>query len=227
MVRTIFADKSTKWTRTAALRRHFGLPTIGLKEAAQKPKHGSRSTERGSCATEEKSSLKLYRSEKLEIRTECCYDNSKGSALLAEASAGVLRTRIWRARFTEGVSTTWSWSAVTFSHQPAHRRCLPHFGFRMEEVGAAEVVRGHHKSQQVGKVVQVYRKKYVIYIERIQREKANGASVYVGIHPSKVVIVKLKMDKDRKKILERRARGRQLKDKGKGKHTEESVAMET
>lgn len=41
-----------------------------------------------------------------------------------------------------------------------------------------------------------------------------------------VVIVKLKMDKDRKKILERKAKGRQL-DKTKGKHTEESVAMET
>ncbi|XP_054167469.1 60S ribosomal protein L26-like [Oppia nitens] len=91
-----------------------------------------------------------------------------------------------------------------------------------------QVVRGHYKGQQVGKVVQCYRAKYVIYIERIQREKANGASVYVGIHPSKVVIVKLKMDKDRKKILERRAKGRQLTDgKLKGKHTEESVAMES
>jgi large subunit ribosomal protein L26e len=50
------------------------------------------------------------------------------------------------------------------------------------------VVRGHYKGQQVGKVVQCYRAKYVIYIERIQREKANGASVYVGIHPSKVWI---------------------------------------
>jgi len=49
-----------------------------------------------------------------------------------------------------------------------------------------KVVRGHYKGQQVGKVVQCYRAKYVIYIERIQREKANGASVYVGIHPSKV-----------------------------------------
>ncbi|XP_076336514.1 large ribosomal subunit protein uL24-like [Tachypleus tridentatus] len=88
-----------------------------------------------------------------------------------------------------------------------------------------QVVRGHYKGQQIGKVVQCYRKKYVVYIERIQREKANGASVYVGIHPSKVVIVKLKMDKDRKKILERRAKGRQFSDKGK--HTEESVAMET
>lgn len=72
----------------------------------------------------------------------------------------------------------------------------------------SKVVRGHYKGQQVGKVVQCYRKKYVIHIERIQREKANGATVYVGIHPSKVVIVKLKMDKDRKNILERRAKGR-------------------
>lgn len=49
-----------------------------------------------------------------------------------------------------------------------------------------KVVRGHYKGQQVGKVVQVYRKKFVIYIERIQREKANSANVYVGIDPSKV-----------------------------------------
>ena len=49
-----------------------------------------------------------------------------------------------------------------------------------------QVLRGHYKGQQVGKVVQCYRKKFVVYIERIQREKANGATVYVGIHPSKV-----------------------------------------
>ena len=41
--------------------------------------------------------------------------------------------------------------------------------------------RGHYKGQQTGKVTQVYRKKYVIYIERIQREKANGATVPVRI----------------------------------------------
>ncbi len=95
-----------------------------------------------------------------------------------------------------------------------------------------QVVRGHFRGQQVGKIVQVYRKKYVIYIERIQREKANGATVYVGIHPSKCVIVKLKLDKDRKKILDRRGKGRAqaLALKGKGKYTEESAAaaaMET
>lgn len=51
------------------------------------------------------------------------------------------------------------------------------------------MVRGHYKGQQIGKVVQVYRKKYVIYIERVQREKANGTTVHVGIHPSKVQCV--------------------------------------
>lgn len=43
-----------------------------------------------------------------------------------------------------------------------------------------------------------------------------------------VLIVKLKMDKDRKKILDRRAAGKRIAEgKAKGKHTEESVAMET
>lgn len=88
-----------------------------------------------------------------------------------------------------------------------------------------QVVRGHYKGNQVGKVVQSYRKKFVVYIERIQREKANGSNVYVGVHPSKCVIVKLKMDKDRKKILDRRAKGRLAAlNKGKGKYTEETAA---
>nr|ABZ04237.1 ribosomal protein rpl26 [Lineus viridis]ABZ04240.1 ribosomal protein rpl28 [Lineus viridis] len=87
-----------------------------------------------------------------------------------------------------------------------------------------QVVRGHFKGQQVGKIVQVYRKKFVIHIERIQRDKANGATVNVGIHPSKVVIVKLKLDKDRKRILDRKSKSRASADKGK--HTEESI-MET
>merc|ERR1712142_1316189 len=87
-----------------------------------------------------------------------------------------------------------------------------------------QVVRGHYEGQQIGKVVSVYRKKFCIYIERIQREKANGASVYVGIHPSKVCVVKLKMDKDRKKIIERRAAGRAAKQ---GKDKEKFTAMDT
>merc|ERR1739840_65218 len=86
-----------------------------------------------------------------------------------------------------------------------------------------QVVSGHYKGQQVGKVVQCYRKKFCVYIERIQREKANGANVHVGIHPSKTVIVKLKLDKDRKKILERKAMRRAKAMADKGKYTEETM----
>jgi large subunit ribosomal protein L26e len=92
-----------------------------------------------------------------------------------------------------------------------------------------QVVRGHYKGQQIGKVVQVYRKKYVIYIERVQREKANGTTVHVGIHPSKVVITRLKLDKDRKKILERKAKSRRRKGEGQiqGRNDREDAGVET
>ena len=45
---------------------------------------------------------------------------------------------------------------------------------------------------------------------------------FVGIHPSKVVITRLKLDKDRKKILERKAKSRQV-GKEKGKYKEELI----
>jgi len=58
------------------------------------------------------------------------------------------------------------------------------------------VVRGSSKGSE-GKVVQVYRKKWVIHVERLQREKVNGQTVPVPVHPSNVVITKIKVDKDR------------------------------
>ena len=58
------------------------------------------------------------------------------------------------------------------------------------------IVRGKYKGRD-GKVTQVYRKKWVIHVDRVQRDKSNGASVPIGIHPSKVVIVNIKLDKDR------------------------------
>lgn len=54
-----------------------------------------------------------------------------------------------------------------------------------------QVVWGHYKGQQIGKVVQVYRKKCVIYPEWVQWEKADGTHVCVGILPSEVVITRL------------------------------------
>lgn len=70
------------------------------------------------------------------------------------------------------------------------------------------VVRGSNKGRE-GKVTSVYRLKYLIHIERVTREKSNGQSVPLGVHPSKVIITKLKTDKDREKILERIGKGRE------------------
>ncbi|KAL2899548.1 60S ribosomal protein L26-1 [Bienertia sinuspersici] len=77
-----------------------------------------------------------------------------------------------------------------------------------------QIVRGTYKGSE-GKIVQCYRKKWVIHIDRITREKGNGSTVNVGIHPSKVVITKLRLDKDRKSLLDRKAIGRSaaVKDK--------------
>lgn len=91
------------------------------------------------------------------------------------------------------------------------------------------VVRGHFKGNQISKIIQVYRKKFVIYIDKVQRENANGKSVHVGIHPSNCEIARLKMDHDRRATLERRGQGRLAAlGKDKGKYTPESTApMET
>ena len=54
------------------------------------------------------------------------------------------------------------------------------------------IVRGKYKGRE-GKVIQVYRKKWVIHVERVTVEKSNAATVPVGIHPSNVVITTLKV----------------------------------
>ncbi|KAN0119653.1 putative 60S ribosomal protein L26-2 [Hyaloscypha variabilis] len=74
------------------------------------------------------------------------------------------------------------------------------------------VVRGSNKGRE-GKITSVYRLKYIVHIERVVKEKSNGQSVPIGVHPSKVVITKLKLDKDRESILERIKDGREIKEK--------------
>lgn len=81
------------------------------------------------------------------------------------------------------------------------------------------IVRGTNKGRE-GKVTSVYRLKYLIHIERVTREKSNGQSVQIGIHPSKVVISKLKLDKDRENILKRISQGRESSAKARSKKDE-------
>lgn len=79
-----------------------------------------------------------------------------------------------------------------------------------------QIVRGLNKDKE-GKVTSVYRLKYVIHVERVTRDKTSGQSVPLGIHPSNVVITKLKLDKDRQSILDRSRAGREQAAKNKGK----------
>ncbi|KAI9508305.1 ribosomal protein L24 [Russula earlei] len=86
-----------------------------------------------------------------------------------------------------------------------HARSLP-----VRKDDEVRIVRGKYKGRD-GKVTQVYRKKYVIHVDRVQRDKANGSSVPIGIHPSNVVITSIKLDKDRRAILDRKDRSKRTK----------------
>ncbi|KAK5078582.1 60S ribosomal protein L26A [Lithohypha guttulata] len=81
------------------------------------------------------------------------------------------------------------------------------------------IVRGSQKGRE-GKVTSVYRLKYLIHIERVSREKSNGQSVPIGVHPSKVVVTKLKLDKDRENILQRVGKGRETSKEQRAKKDE-------
>ncbi len=86
------------------------------------------------------------------------------------------------------------------------------------------VTRGSFKGKD-GKVTACYRLKWVIHVDKVQREKANGSTVPIGIHPSNVEVTKLKLTGNRKKILERKNRSTKT-DAGKGKVTAADKAMQ-
>jgi large subunit ribosomal protein L26e len=73
------------------------------------------------------------------------------------------------------------------------------------------IVRGKYKGRE-GKVTQVYRKKWVVHVDRVQRDKSNGATAPIGIHPSNVVITTIKLDTDRRAILDRKDRKKSSTD---------------
>ena len=76
-----------------------------------------------------------------------------------------------------------------------------------------QIVRGDFKGRE-GRVTTVYRLKNVIHVERVQREKQNGAPVPVGIHPSNCIITKPKLDNDRNALIERKKAGRKARKAG-------------
>lgn len=56
-----------------------------------------------------------------------------------------------------------------------------------------KIMRGDRKGIE-GKVTKVDRKKYRLFVEGVTREKVDGSTVLVPIHPSKVMITNLNLD---------------------------------
>lgn len=66
------------------------------------------------------------------------------------------------------------------------------------------IMRGDHKGFE-GKVSRIEMSRYRIFIEGLTREKVDGTTVFVAVHPSKVALTKLNLDdKWRKKVVERK-----------------------
>lgn len=66
------------------------------------------------------------------------------------------------------------------------------------------VMRGDYKGFE-GKVSEVNRKEYRIFVEGVTREKVDGSTALIPIHPSKVMITRLNLDdKWRREILKRK-----------------------
>jgi large subunit ribosomal protein L24 len=68
-----------------------------------------------------------------------------------------------------------------------------------------KIMRGDFKGVE-GDVAEVDLKRYRIFVTGATIAKADGTQVMRPIHPSNVIITKLKSDKERDKILKRRAR---------------------
>lgn len=66
------------------------------------------------------------------------------------------------------------------------------------------IMRGDRKGTE-GKITQIDRKNYRIFVDGANREKVDGTTIPVPIHPSKVMITRLNLDdKWRKKAIERK-----------------------
>ena len=82
-----------------------------------------------------------------------------------------------------------------------------------------EILRGSNKGTS-GKVNVVYRKKWCLYIEKIQKQSKKGGVIKIPIQSSNVRITKLFLTEDRKALINRKRTGRGIE---KGKYTQQEV----
>jgi large subunit ribosomal protein L24 len=66
------------------------------------------------------------------------------------------------------------------------------------------VMRGDHKGFE-GKITRTDLKNYRVYVEGLTREKVDGTTIFVPVHPSKIMVTHFNLDdKWRKNIVERK-----------------------
>mmetsp|Transcript_10376 Transcript_10376/g.11605 ORF Transcript_10376/g.11605 Transcript_10376/m.11605 type:complete len:138 (-) Transcript_10376:66-479(-) len=133
-----------------------------------------------------------------------------------KASVTISRRKNRKAHFTAGSCTRRKLMSAPLSKDLRLKYNVRAVPIRRDD--EVMIRRGQFHDRE-GKVTQVYRKKFRIHVERVTRDKVNGQTVPVGIHPSKVVITKLRLDKDRKALLDRKG-GKAKKGKYSDKDTE-------
>jgi len=102
------------------------------------------------------------------------------------------------------------------------------------------IMRGDRKGLE-GKVTRVDRNKYRIFVEGVTREKVDGTTTFVPIHPSKVMITSLNLDDkwrreslkagvavtEAEKPVEEEKKPKELKKQRKKRRTRKTVAEKT
>lgn len=79
------------------------------------------------------------------------------------------------------------------------------------------ILRGDNKGFE-GKVSRIDLKNFRVYIEGLTREKVDGTNIFIGVHPSKVLIKNLNLDDDlRKAVVERKLAPEKQKEAKKQK----------
>ena len=81
-----------------------------------------------------------------------------------------------------------------------------------------KILKGKAKNK-TGKVTTVYRRRWVIYVDKITKDKQNGQPINIPIKPNNCVIETLHLDKDRKDLIDRASKAAlNIKNKGVAKN---------
>eukprot|EP00801_Mesodinium_rubrum_P014251 Mrub_14506.p1 GENE.Mrub_14506~~Mrub_14506.p1 ORF type:complete len:142 (-),score=21.41 Mrub_14506:11-406(-) len=112
-------------------------------------------------------------------------------------------------------------------NQPSHKRykiMSVHLSKELKEkygISSLPVIKGDEVELKSGtnkgnthKVVSVYRKKYILHLDKCKRNKTNLQEVYYPVHPSNCELTKLKLNKDRENIIYRKKNGGKKQTEG-------------